>query len=438
MNRTFTRSTLGCMTLIFSAGATVSADIRISEYMYSGSGGEFIELINIGSQPVDMTGWSYDDDSRTPGLFDLSAFGIVQPGEIVIFTEDPAEVFRADWGLDASIKIIGDLGAPNGNNLGRNDAIVLFDGNGGIVDQLAYGDQNFPGSIRTQNASGWVVPSGVGQDNPFAWVLSSVADAQNSYAATTGELGNPGTFDFDASQLPASIPAVVITEYMYAGPTGEFVEFTNLSDAPVDMTGWAFDDDNFGNGAIGPFDLSAFGTVMPGESVILTEADAETFRTVWGLSASVKIIGNLGQGNGANIGRNDEINIYDANGDLIDRLAYGDQDFPGSIRTQNISGSTTPEFLGANDIFQWSFAAPNDGLGSYVSANGDAGNPGRYYDLCTLDGDANGDGSVDLSDLNLVLANFGQTTSNGDVTGDGEVNLADLNLVLANFGQSCN
>ncbi|MFG0262503.1 MAG: hypothetical protein ACF788_08950 [Novipirellula sp. JB048] len=53
-------------------------------------------------------------------------------------------------------------------------------------------------------------------------------------------------------------------------------------------------------------------------------------------------------------------------------------------------------------------------------------------------GDANGDGSVDLADLNLVLANFGTTTTVGDVTGDGVVDLADLNLVLANFGTNCN
>ncbi len=436
MNRTKNVSSLACLLLVGAAGATVSADIRITEYMYSGAGGEFIELMNIGTQPIDMTGWSYDDDGRLPGAFSLSAFGIVQPGEIVILTEDPAEVFRADWGLDASLKIIGDLGLPNANNLGRNDAVVLFDDQGAIVDQLVYGDQDFPGSIRTQGASGWVTASGLGQNDPYAWVLSTIADAQVSFAATTGELGNPGTFAFDAGQVPAGIPAVVITEYMYAGATGEFIEFTNLSASPVDMTGWSFDDNNFGNGTIGSYDLSAFGTVMPGESVILTEADAEEFRAVWGLGASVKIIGDLGRGDGSNIGRNDEINIYNASGDLVDRLTYGDQDFPGTIRTQGLSGSTLPQFLGTNDISQWSLAAPMDVLGSYPSVNGDAGNPGKYY--CILPGDANGNGSVDLGDLSLVLNNFGQNTSVGDVDGNGTVNLNDLSIVLNNFGQTCN
>ncbi|MFU8829054.1 MAG: S8 family serine peptidase [Phycisphaerales bacterium] len=53
-------------------------------------------------------------------------------------------------------------------------------------------------------------------------------------------------------------------------------------------------------------------------------------------------------------------------------------------------------------------------------------------------GDVTGDGNVDLGDLNLVLANFGQQTSQGDTNGDGIVDLADLNTVLANFGSSCN
>ena len=51
-------------------------------------------------------------------------------------------------------------------------------------------------------------------------------------------------------------------------------------------------------------------------------------------------------------------------------------------------------------------------------------------------GDANGDGMVDLADLNLVLANFGSGPG-GDTNGDGNTDLADLNLVLANFGAAC-
>ncbi len=52
-------------------------------------------------------------------------------------------------------------------------------------------------------------------------------------------------------------------------------------------------------------------------------------------------------------------------------------------------------------------------------------------------GDVTGDGSVDLADLNLVLANFGESTSEGDADGNGSVDLVDLNIVLGAFGVPC-
>ncbi|MCR9216680.1 MAG: hypothetical protein NXI14_05695 [bacterium] len=52
-------------------------------------------------------------------------------------------------------------------------------------------------------------------------------------------------------------------------------------------------------------------------------------------------------------------------------------------------------------------------------------------------GDVTGDGMVDLADLNLVLANFGQPTDDGDTNADGLVDLSDLNAVLAAFGKPC-
>lgn len=51
-------------------------------------------------------------------------------------------------------------------------------------------------------------------------------------------------------------------------------------------------------------------------------------------------------------------------------------------------------------------------------------------------GDADGDGSVNLTDLNAVLAQFGTVApgQTGDFDGNGIVDLADLNTILMNFG----
>ncbi|HLO40072.1 MAG TPA: lamin tail domain-containing protein, partial [Phycisphaerales bacterium] len=61
------------------AAQTANAGIRISEWMYAGNNGEFIEIVNIGGSSVDLTGWSFDDDSRTAGTVDLSSLGTLAP-----------------------------------------------------------------------------------------------------------------------------------------------------------------------------------------------------------------------------------------------------------------------------------------------------------------------------------------------------------------------
>ncbi len=61
---------------------------------------------------------------------------------------------------------------------------------------------------------------------------------------------------------------------------------------------------------------------------------------------------------------------------------------------------------------------------------------------CQIRGDLDGDGVVGLSDLAVVLADFGCTsppspTCPGDADGDGDTDLSDLAVVLANFGATC-
>lgn len=178
---------------LFAAAGAANAGMRITEWMYSGNSagpGEFIEFTNLSGSAIDMTGWSFDDDSRIPGVFDLSAFGVVAAGESVVITEGTAAAFRTSWSLDNTVKVIGGYT----NNLGRNDEINLYNADGILIDRLTYGDQAFPGSIRTQNASGNVLPGFIGANDPYGWVLSFVGDIYGSYLSADNDLGNPGYF----------------------------------------------------------------------------------------------------------------------------------------------------------------------------------------------------------------------------------------------------
>lgn len=187
--------------LVAGSAGLASGSIRITEYMYQGAGGtgEFFELTNLGNAAIDLTGWRMIDDlpfneAGPSDFFDLSFFGLVAAGESIIITEDTADFFRTNWNLDSSVRVLGGLGVDSGRNLGRNDAVVIYDANDNIVDQLFYGDQNFPGSIRTRFASGNPLAGAIGADDPFGWVLSVVGDEFGSYMSLSGDIGNPGFY----------------------------------------------------------------------------------------------------------------------------------------------------------------------------------------------------------------------------------------------------
>lgn len=220
---------------------------------------------------------------------------------------------------------------------------------------------------------GVVLPTTGTPGQRIDWYVA--ATATNTFASVeflpemTERNPNSITYTFGASG------GMRITEWMYAGASGEFIEFTNLSDAAIDMTGWSFDD----NGATpGAFALDAFGIVQPGESVILTESLEATFRIAWSLPDEVKVIGELGVTSGSNLGRNDQIHLYDDAGQLHDKLDYGDETYPGSIRTQNRSGQAPCEAIGTNDVLQWQLSLAGDAWGSWTAISGEVGTPGQF------------------------------------------------------------
>ena len=60
------------------AAAAVPGQVVITEWMYNPHStpappglSEFVEVTNVGGEPVDMTGYSFDDSSEAPGSFHL-------------------------------------------------------------------------------------------------------------------------------------------------------------------------------------------------------------------------------------------------------------------------------------------------------------------------------------------------------------------------------
>jgi len=192
----------GALLLHSGFGHAATSGVAISEWMYNpvGSPGEFVELTNFGPTAVDFANWSFDDNTEQPGSESLAAFGIVQPGQSVVFTEAAADAFRSAWGLSAGVEVIGGIT----NNLGRSDEINIYNGNT-LVDRLTFNDQG-SGSVkgpRTQGTSGRPGSAAViGTNNASGWVLSAVGDVEGAWKSTGGDIGSPGRTSFHVSAVP--------------------------------------------------------------------------------------------------------------------------------------------------------------------------------------------------------------------------------------------
>jgi len=239
---------------------------------------------------------------------------------------------------------------------GRFLATPMFD-DGGHSDGVA-GDGVYGAQVPVNGTGGQKV----------AYYVS--AEATNTYGSLSFSPQNPEIMPHELS-FSYGPSGIRITEYLYFGADGEFIEFTNTSAASINMTGWSYDDNSATPGTI---DLSAAGILAPGESVVLTDVDQASFMAAWGLSGVTVIDGNLAAG----LARNDQINVFDANDQLVERLDFGDEQYVGSIRAQHQSGKFCAESLGDNDIYSWTLSEVGDAWGSWASAGGSVGSPGSY------------------------------------------------------------
>lgn len=101
------------------------------------------------------------------------------------------------------------------------------------------------------------------------------------------------------------------------------------------------------------------------------------------------------------------------NGDRFEFVAWSD----GGARSHGIVIPDAPQTL----------------LASFVEGCGPA------CDVGNGDTDVDGDCDVDITDLGIVLSNFGTSGAGlaGDVDNDGDVDISDLGALLANFGTTC-
>ncbi len=323
-----------------------------------------IELYNPNPVDIAIGGWFLTDDLGQPGKFRIPD-GTVVPGNG--FTSFDESDFNATPGVDPGFAL---------DSYGEETFLVAADPSGALLDYVngfAFGDASAGVPYGRH-----VISTGTAHVVPLTAPTSNAANAS-----------------------PVAGP-LVITELMYH-PTPfepEFIEIQNVSGQPVPLAGAEVS-------GVGFVFEGTVADLEPGELIVLTEIDPDTFRTTYNVPAVVAVYGPY-PGKLDNGGEPLRIRLSEASGipdtpDLlvaVDTVIYSDNP-PWSASADGLGNSlerTVPRGYGGEPL-NWRASASTGGTPGRVENNPPSDWRSQFFtpaelndpDLSGLLADADGD-----------------------------------------------
>ncbi|GAB2825621.1 hypothetical protein GCM10027276_30680 [Comamonas piscis] len=182
-----------------SSALAATAKVLISEVNSNATGGDFFELLNYGTTPVNLGGWGWADSGAAvvPSVFPAGT--MLAPGaRLVVLNETTPDAFRTAWGLDGNTAVI----QVAGQGLGKGDAVLVYDANGYLAAAMNYGRANLTAADKSVVAPA-KNPSGV------AVSTNDHAGAAVRNAGSTVADGVSAVWDGKSTSEPRYTAAVV-------------------------------------------------------------------------------------------------------------------------------------------------------------------------------------------------------------------------------------
>ncbi|MDR6865910.1 hypothetical protein J2Y69_000495 [Microbacterium resistens] len=248
----------------YAAEATAVPDVVVNEIVYDDAqgGADAIELYNASSSPVDLSGWSVQDDKRDPAQAGVLPSGtVLASGAFLVLEKEGTP-----------------LGFPFG--LGKGDEVVLLDTAGGVVDAFAY--------AATAPLGDW----------------SRCADGGEWAHATAVTLGAANVCD---PIVTPTEPGSVLLNEIDSGPA-DWIELINPGDEAFDLSGYEIRDNSDDH----RWFFAAGASIDAGERIVV---DAST--------VGVDAAGTAQEFQAAiGIGGSDAIRLLDPDGVLLDQHTW--------------------------------------------------------------------------------------------------------------------
>ncbi len=272
--------------------AELASPLRITEINYNPVGGdayEFIELSNVGDQPVDLGGAYLDGVTYV-----FAPNTTLNPGAVLVLANNAnPTAFAARY---PGVIVAGNF---SGSLANGGERIAVLDAAGRTLTSVSYRD-----------GAGWpTAADGGGSSLEMIDVTAGSSDPAN-WQASAGN-GSPGQAN------PAAPPtAIVINEVAADNPSAvpnvgtfpDWIELRNTTAAPVNLEGWSLSDDGNARKFVFPA-----GTTISANGYLVIWCDAST-NTTPGIHAGFALDRE-----------GDNVFLYNAQTQRVDAVSFGNQ-----------------------------------------------------------------------------------------------------------------
>jgi hypothetical protein len=264
--------------------------LRFTEIMYSPSGGdayEFIEIRNVGGVPLNLGGFSFQGIT-----FVVPSGTILPPGGILLLANNANPALFAARYPSATVS-----GYYGGNLSNGGERIAILDANGNTIIAAHYDDEaGWPTSPDGGGDSLEIIDSRGDPNAPANWRASSAVNGTPGLPPVT-----PPSSHVVLNEIAADNAGSVANDSTFP----DWVELHNRSGAPVNIGSWSLTD----NGVARQFVFPANTTISAGGYLV-----------VWCDSAT----NSPGLHAGFALGKGGEtVSLFDANTNRVDVLTFG-------------------------------------------------------------------------------------------------------------------
>ncbi len=327
----------------YFTGSLQPTTVAINEINYNSdetqNSSDWFELHNYGEVPINLTGWSVTSETNQP-RFELPAGTVLMPDEYLVIVRD-IDAFEQQY--------------PDVDNFIGPFYFSLLPSGGAVKLYNEYQDLFL--AVNYLDSLPWpIVADGGGRTLELSNPLSTIDDPSNWFAGCM--FGSPG----EAYQ-PCT-EQIVFSEINFWSASnadaGDWIELRNISDQPMDLSGWIFRDDNTDNSFVIPN-----GTTLESGEMIVLSNNTQLFDQQH--PAAENRVGGFDFGFDQD---GEMMRLYDAEDKLYFSMVYGAaQPWPAEAAGQGYTLELLDSSANLNSALNW-FA------GCLY------GSPGEYYIPC--------------------------------------------------------